>query len=52
MKIYDLQDAPITISCYSRGKMEAKNIGRLLLELEMTIMINREDTPWIVAILE
>ena len=27
MKIFDLQAAPITISCYSHGKMEAKNIG-------------------------
>ena len=52
MKISDLQAPPITISCYSRGKMEAKNIGRLLLKPEMTIMINREDTPWITAILE
>ena len=52
MKISDLQAAPITISCYSRGKMEAENIGRLLLEPEMTIMINQEDTLWIVAILE
>ena len=52
MKIYDLQAAPITISCYNHGKMEAENIGRLLLEPEMTIMINQEDAPWIVAILE
>ena len=51
-KIFDLQASPITISCYSCGKMEAENIGRLLLEPEMTIMINREDTPWITAILE
>ena len=52
MKISGLQATPITISCYSHGKMEAENIGRLLLEPKMTIMINREDTPWIAAILE
>ena len=52
MKISDLQASPITICCYSYGKIEAKNIGRLLLEPEMTIMINQEDAPWIVAILE
>ena len=52
MKISDLQATPITISYYSHGNMEAENIGRLLLEPEMTIMINREDTSWIAAILE
>ena len=52
MKISDLQAAPIKICCYSCGKIEAENIGRLLLEPEMTIMINREDTPWIATILE
>ena len=49
MKISDLQAAPITINCYSCGKMEEENIGRLLLEPEMTIMINREDALWIAA---
>ena len=52
MKIYDLQAAPIMISCYNCGKIELGNIGRLLLEPAMTIMINLEDTPSIVAILE
>ena len=32
--------------------MEVENIGRLLLEPEMKIMINRDDTPWIATILE
>ena len=40
MKISDLQAALITISCYSHGKMKAENIGRLLLEPKMMIMIN------------
>ena len=52
MKISDLQAAPITISCYSCGKIEAGNIGMLLLEPAMTIMINLEDTPSIAAILK
>ena len=52
MKISHLQAAQITISYYSYGNMEAENIGRLLLEPKMTIMINREDTPWIADILE
>ena len=52
MKISDIQAVLITISYYSSGKMEAENIGRLLLEPEMTIVINREDTMWIAAILE
>ena len=52
MKISDLQAAPIMISCYSHGNMEEENIGQLLLEPEMTIMINREDTTWITTILE
>ena len=52
MKIFDHQAAPITIRCYSCGKIEVENIGRLLLDPEMTIMINREDTLWIAAILE
>ena len=51
MKISDLQTAPITIF-YSRGKMKAENIGRLLLEPEIVIMINWEDNSWIVAIFE
>ena len=52
MNIFDLQASPIIIVCYSRGNMEAKNIGRLLLDLEMTMTINQEDTPWIGTILE
>ena len=40
------------ISCYSYGKIEAENIGRLLLNPVMTVMINREYTPLIVATLE
>ena len=52
MKIFDLQAAPITISCYSCGKIEVVNIGILLLDPTMTIMINLEDTPLIAAILE
>ena len=52
MKISDLQATPITVSCYSCGKIEAGNIGILLLEPTMTIMINLEDTPLIAAILE
>ena len=52
MKISDLQAAPITISCYSCGKIEVGNIGMLLLKPAMTIMINLEDTLSIAAILE
>ena len=52
MKIYDLQAAPITIRCYSCGKIEAENIGRLLLEPAMTIMINLEDALSVAATLE
>ena len=52
MKISDLQDAPITMHCYSCGKIEAKNIGRLLLEPAMTIMINLEDTSSVAVTLE
>ena len=52
MKIFDLQAAPITISCYNCGKIEAGNIGRLLLDPVMTIMINLEDTLLIATILE
>ena len=40
MKISNIQDAPIMISCYNRGKMKGENIGRLLLEPEIVIMIN------------
>ena len=40
MKISDLQAALITISCYSRGKIRAEDIGKLLLELEIMIMID------------
>ena len=49
MKIYDLQAALIMMSYYSRGKMRAEDIGKLLLEPEIMIMINWEDTPWIAA---
>ena len=52
MKISDLQAAPITIGCYRGGKIEAKNIGSLLLEPAMTIMINLEDTSSIAATLK
>ena len=52
MKISDLQAAPITISYYGCGKIEAGNVGMLLLEPAMTIMINLEDTLLIAAILE
>ena len=52
MKISDLHAIPIMISCYSCGKIEVGNIGMLLLNPMMTIMINLEDTPLIVAILE
>ena len=40
MKISDLQAALITIGCYSRGKMRAEDIGKLLFEPEVMIMIN------------
>ena len=49
MKIYDLQAALITMSCYSPGKMRAEDIGKLLFEPEIMIMINWEDTLWIAA---
>ena len=49
MTIPDLQDALITMSCYSRGKMREEDIGKLLFEPEIMIMINWEDTPWIAA---
>ena len=52
MKIFDLQACPITIRCYSCGKIEAENIGRLLLKPSMTIMINLEDAPSLAATLE
>ena len=52
MKISDLHAAPITISCYSCGKIEAENIERLLLEPAMTIMINLEDTSSVAVTLE
>ena len=52
MKISDLQDSLITISCYSRGKMREKDIGKLLFELEIMIMIDWEDIPWIIATFE
>ena len=40
MKISDLQAALITIGYYSHGKMRAEDIGKLLFELEIMIMIN------------
>ena len=40
MKIFGLQVALITISCYSRGKMRAEDIGKLLFEPEIMIMID------------
>ena len=40
MKISDLQVALIIISGYTRGKMRAKDIGKLLFELEIMIMID------------
>ena len=49
MKISDIQDSLITMSCYSRGKMRVEDIGKLLFEPKIMIMINWEDTPWIVA---
>ena len=49
MKIFDLQAALIMMSCYSRGKMRAENIGKVLFEIEIMIMINWEDTTWIAA---
>ena len=52
MKISNLQDAPITIRCYSCGKIEAENIGRLFLEPGMKIMINIEDAPSVAATLK
>ena len=52
MKISDLQAALITISSYSCGKIEVGNIGRLLLEPAMTIMINLEDASSVESTLE
>ena len=52
MKISDIQASPIMICYYSCGKIEEENIGRLLLEPKMMIMINQEDTPWNATILE
>ena len=40
MKISDLQATLITISYYNHGNMRAEDIGKLLLELEIMIMIN------------
>ena len=40
MKISDLQAAPITMSCYSHGKMKEEDIGKLLFKPEIMIMIN------------
>ena len=52
MKISDLQAALITISCYSRGKMRATYIGKLLFEPEIMILIDWEDIPRITATFE
>ena len=52
MKISNLQASPITISCYSYDKIQVGNIGMLLLDPVMTIMINLEDTPSIAATLK
>ena len=49
MKIFDHQDALITMSYYSHGKMRAENIGKMLLEPEIMIMVNGEDIRWIAA---
>ena len=40
MKISDLQAALITMRYYSRGKMREEDIGKLLFEPEIIIMIN------------
>ena len=49
MKISDLQATLIMMIYYSRGKMRAEDIGKLLSEPKIMIMINWEDTPWIAA---
>ena len=43
MKIYDLQAALITINYYRHGKMRIEDIGKLLFDPEIVILIDCED---------
>ena len=40
MEIFDLQATLITMTYYIHGKMRAEDIGKILFEPEIMIMIN------------